>query len=95
MAHHVDRYPRLGLPVVISESWYKPTKQPPFTVGLVEAERVLAAAWAHIEDESKDRDPNDESEFQPRQLFRAAWRRGNADQAVRIALHNSLKLRIK
>ena len=22
MAHHVDRYPRLGLPVVISESWY-------------------------------------------------------------------------
>ena len=23
MAHHVDRYPRLGLPVVISESWYK------------------------------------------------------------------------
>jgi putative flippase GtrA len=25
MAHHVDRYPRLGLPVVISESWYYPT----------------------------------------------------------------------
>ena len=23
MAHHVDRYPRLGLPVVISESWYQ------------------------------------------------------------------------
>ena len=23
MAHHVDRYPRLGLPVVIRESWYK------------------------------------------------------------------------
>jgi hypothetical protein len=23
MAHHVDRYPRLGLPVVISESWYE------------------------------------------------------------------------
>ena len=23
MAHHLGRYPRLGLPVVISESWYK------------------------------------------------------------------------
>jgi hypothetical protein len=27
MAHHVDRYPRLGLPVVISESWYYLEKQ--------------------------------------------------------------------
>ena len=24
MAYHVDPYPRLGLPVVISESWYYP-----------------------------------------------------------------------
>ena len=23
MAHHVDRYPRLGVPVVISKSWYE------------------------------------------------------------------------
>ena len=72
----------------------KPSKQPTFYVGLVEAERVVAAAWAHIEDESKDRDPNDESEFQPRQLFRAGWRQGDAARRANC-IDNSLKLRTK
>jgi hypothetical protein len=69
-------------------------KQPTIYVGLVEAERVVAAAWAHIEDDSKDRDPNDESEFQSRELFRAGWRQGEAARRANC-IENSLKLRTK
>jgi hypothetical protein len=72
----------------------KPSKQPTFRVGLVEAERVVAAAWAHIEDESKDRDPNDESEFQRRILFRTGWRQGTAAYRANC-IDSSLKLRTK
>ena len=32
MAEHVDRYPRLGLPVVICESWYKISKETRFYI---------------------------------------------------------------
>ena len=47
MAHHVDRYPRLGLPVVISKSWYysRPLINPFInkTVAEIQAARVTAA----------------------------------------------------
>ena len=57
MAHHVDRYPRLGLPVVISESWYKSrrafhfkeTRTPSFYNGSPYQRRALArvgSSWA-------------------------------------------------
>jgi hypothetical protein len=72
----------------------KPSKQPAFKVGLAAAERVVAAAWAHIEDESKDREPNGEDDFSPRILFRVSWRQGDAARRA-ICVDNSLKLRNK
>ena len=69
-------------------------QQPVLEVSLEVAERVVAVAWAHIEDESKDRDPNDESEFQPRQLFRDCWRQGDAARRANC-IRKSLKLRAK
>ena len=69
-------------------------QQPVLEVSLEVAERVVAVAWAHIEDESKDRDPNDESEFQPRQLFRDGWRQGDAARRANC-IQKSLKLRAK
>jgi hypothetical protein len=53
-------------------------------VGLTEAERVIAAAWADIEDEAKDREPkadlNARGDLSPHVVFRAAWRQGDADR---------------
>jgi hypothetical protein len=72
----------------------KPSKQPAFNVGLAAAERVVAAAWAHIEDGSKDREPNDEDDFTPRILFRVNWRQGDAARRANC-VDNSLKLRKK
>jgi hypothetical protein len=72
----------------------KPSRPPPFHVGLAEAERVVAAAWAYIEDESKDRSANDDREFPPRRLFRAGWRQGDAARRANC-IDNSLTLRTK
>jgi hypothetical protein len=62
----------------------KPSKQPTFNVGLAEAERIVAAAWADIEDETKDRDRaadlNARGDLSPRARFRVAWREGDADR---------------
>jgi hypothetical protein len=57
-------------------------------VGLERAEKVVAAAWADIEDESKDHGPNSDPEVDPsartdlseRAVFRSAWRQGDADR---------------
>jgi hypothetical protein len=46
----------------------KPRRKQP-TVGLAEAERVVAAAWAYIDDQSKDRDPDAGRELLPVQPF--------------------------
>jgi hypothetical protein len=46
MAHHVDRYPRLGLPVVISESWYYVDLSP--TEAYVDGTMVSAKGWTAL-----------------------------------------------
>jgi hypothetical protein len=71
----------------------KPAKQP-FHAGLMEAERVVTAAWVFIEDESEDRDLNIQNEFSPRVLFRTAWREGDADRR-RGSIDKSRTLREK
>ena len=49
-----------------------------------EIARVVASAWADIEDETKDRDPDAEpnmrGDLSLRAVFRSAWRRGDADR---------------
>ena len=76
----------------------KPTNKPHFRVSLEKAERVVAAAWADIEDESKDREPDAEpgarSDLSPRVLFRVGWREGDAARRGNC-INKSLKLRTK
>jgi hypothetical protein len=76
----------------------KPADEPAFLVGLEKAEHIVAAAWADIEDETKDRepnaDPNARGDISPRALFRSAWRKGDADRRGNC-INKSLKLRTK
>jgi hypothetical protein len=67
-------------------------------VSLETAEKVVAAAWPEIEDETKDRDldhdPNARGDFSPRLLFRNGWRQGDADRRNNC-VQKSLKLQKK
>jgi hypothetical protein len=76
----------------------KPSKQPTFNVGLAEAERIVAAAWADIEDGMKDRDLNADGDargdLSPRATFRATWREGDADRRGNC-INKSLMLQTK
>jgi hypothetical protein len=76
----------------------KSLKEPTMNVGLAEAERIVAAAWANIEDETQDRGPdadlNARGDLSPRIVFRAAWREGDADRK-KNCIRKSLMLRTK
>jgi hypothetical protein len=76
----------------------KSSNEPVVNVGLAEAERVVAAAWADIKDEAKDREPNAEpnarGDLSPRVLFRTSWRQGDADRRQNC-IDKSLMLRTK